>query len=131
LKTENDISLKNLKSLKAEVEPKLRALKSTEERISKLYKEISEKEQKLLNLNVENKAILGVVEEKKRTVDKKEKEVINLAVNLGLIKKGGAWFTLPDDTKYQGLEKVRIALLENIKMYNELYNKIKTMMGLK
>ncbi len=60
-----------------------------------------------------------------------EAEVINLAVDLGLIKKGGAWFTLPDDTKYQGLEKVRIALLENIKMYNELYNKIKTMMGLK
>ncbi|NDB58963.1 hypothetical protein EB001_10980 [bacterium] len=61
-------------------------------------------------------------------------EAICLASDIGLIHKGGAWYTLigvADKPKFQGTEKVRQYLLENEKAYNELVSSIKTTMGIK
>ena len=61
-------------------------------------------------------------------------EAIVLASDMGLIHKGGAWYTLTsieDKPKFQGTEKVRAYLLENTKAYNDLVKSIKETMGLK
>jgi hypothetical protein len=61
-------------------------------------------------------------------------EAICLASDIGLIQKGGAWYTLisvPDKPKFQGTEKVRQFLLDNPKAYNELVVSIKDTMGIK
>jgi recombination protein RecA len=61
-------------------------------------------------------------------------EAITLSSDMGLIHKGGAWYTLtglPDKPKFQGAEKVRQYLLENESAYIELVKNIKTTMGLK
>ena len=61
-------------------------------------------------------------------------EVINLASDMGLIHKGGAWYTLislEDKPKFQGTEKIRAYLLEHPKVYEELVKSIKTTMGIK
>jgi recombination protein RecA len=61
-------------------------------------------------------------------------EAITLASDMGLIHKGGAWYTLtslPDKPKFQGAEKVRNYLLEHKDAYNELVTSIKTTMGIK
>lgn len=66
-----------------------------------------------------------------------ESELINVAVDLGLIKKGGAWYTIPEDLdesieggKFQGLEKCRQALIENRQIYDVLNRKYREMMDL-
>lgn len=64
----------------------------------------------------------------------KEMELVNLAVDMGLINKGGAWYTLDflnDKNKFQGTEKVRQFLIDNPKVYTELYGEVKKTMGLK
>jgi recombination protein RecA len=61
-------------------------------------------------------------------------EAICLASDMGLINKGGAWYTLttlPDKPKFQGTEKVRNFLLENHKAYQDLVSSIKDTMGIK
>jgi recombination protein RecA len=61
-------------------------------------------------------------------------EAITLASDMGLIHKGGAWYTLTsleDKPKFQGAEKVRQYLLENTKAYTDLVASIKTTMGIK
>lgn len=61
-------------------------------------------------------------------------EAITLASDMGLIHKGGAWYTLtslPDKPKFQGSEKIRQYLVENESAYNDLVKNIKTTMGLK
>jgi hypothetical protein len=61
-------------------------------------------------------------------------EAISLASDLGLIQKGGAWYTLisaKDKPKFQGTEKVRAYLLEHQEEYNNLVNNIKETMGIK
>ena len=61
-------------------------------------------------------------------------EAIVLASDIGLIHKGGAWYTLTaleDKPKFQGAEKVRNYLLENEKAYTDLIKSIKDTMGLK
>lgn len=61
-------------------------------------------------------------------------EAICLASDIGLINKGGAWYTLtslPDKPKFQGTEKVRNFLLENPQAYNDLVLSIKDTMGIK
>jgi recombination protein RecA len=61
-------------------------------------------------------------------------ELLTLAVDMGLVSKGGAWYTLtsaPDKPKFQGLEKTRQFLVDNNKVYEDLWNEIKTTMGLK
>lgn len=61
-------------------------------------------------------------------------EAITLAADMGIIHKGGAWYTLtalPDKPKFQGTEKVRQYLLENDKAYYDLVTNIKDTMGIK
>ena len=60
-------------------------------------------------------------------------EAICLASDMGLIQKGGAWYTLtalPDKPKFQGTEKVRSFLLENQQAYEDLVKAIKETMGI-
>jgi RecA/RadA recombinase len=61
-------------------------------------------------------------------------EIINLASDLGIINKGGAWYTitsLEDKPKFQGVEKVRTYLVDNPKVYESLYSQVKETMGIK
>jgi len=61
-------------------------------------------------------------------------EAITLASDMGIIHKGGAWYTLtalPDKPKFQGAEKVRQYLLENEQAYVDLVKNIKDTMGIK
>lgn len=61
-------------------------------------------------------------------------EAISLASDMGIIHKGGAWYTLTsldDKPKFQGTEKVRQYLLDNPKAYEDLVKSIKTTMGIK
>ena len=61
-------------------------------------------------------------------------EAITLASDMGIIHKGGAWYTLtalPDKPKFQGTEKVRQYLLENPEAYTGLVQSIKETMGVK
>lgn len=61
-------------------------------------------------------------------------ELINLASDIGLIHKGGAWYTLStveEKPKFQGAEKVRNYLLDNPKVYEALMASVKETMGIK
>jgi recombination protein RecA len=61
-------------------------------------------------------------------------EIINLASDLGLIHKGGAWYTLnsvENKPKFQGAEKVRLFLLDNQEAYENLLKSVKETMGIK
>jgi recombination protein RecA len=61
-------------------------------------------------------------------------ELINLASDVGIINKGGAWYTitcLEDKPKFQGTEKVRNFILENNEAYNTINNAVKEVLGLK
>lgn len=64
----------------------------------------------------------------------KHTELINLASDLGLIQKGGAWYTITsveDKPKFQGAEKVRQYLLDNPTVYEKLLSDVKSTMGIK
>ena len=64
----------------------------------------------------------------------KHMELFSLAVDIGLIHKGGAWYTfssLPDSPKFQGAEKARDFLLSKPEVYKDLWDQIKDTMGLK
>jgi recombination protein RecA len=61
-------------------------------------------------------------------------ELVNLASDLGIISKGGAWYTittLDDKPKFQGTEKVRAFLLENPKAYDTIEKSVKEVLGIK
>ena len=61
------------------------------------------------------------------------KECIELGTNLGLIDKGGAWYTMSflgdEKTKFQGAEKARNYLLENPEAFTTLNQEIRKMLG--
>lgn len=64
----------------------------------------------------------------------KHTELINLASDIGLIQKGGAWYTLvgvDDKPKFQGTEKVRQYLIDHNDVYDSLLSKVKETMGIK
>lgn len=61
-------------------------------------------------------------------------EAITLGSDMGIIHKGGAWYTLTsveDKPKFQGAEKLRQYLLEHEPVYKQLVQTIKQTMGLK
>jgi recombination protein RecA len=63
----------------------------------------------------------------------KMSELVELCSDLGVIKKGGAWYTLEsikDKPKFQGAEKVRLYLLENPDHAKQLDKELKQMLGL-
>lgn len=64
----------------------------------------------------------------------KEMELFNLATDLGLIDKGGAWYTfstVDSSPKFQGAEKARDYLAENPDVYDSLWTTVRETMGLK
>lgn len=61
----------------------------------------------------------------------KEAEIITLASDFGIVEKGGAWYTFPDGTKAQGLEKARDYLVANPEVYESIYKQIREMLGVK
>lgn len=61
-------------------------------------------------------------------------EAITLGSDMGIIHKGGAWYTLTaleEKPKFQGAEKLRQYLLDNESAYKSLIQSIKQTMGLK
>jgi len=59
----------------------------------------------------------------------KESELLDICCDLGVIKKGGAWYTFPDESKFQGLEKAADALRHNPELYGQLENNYRDLMG--
>jgi recombination protein RecA len=60
-------------------------------------------------------------------------EIINLASDVGIIHKGGAWYTITvveDKPKFQGAEKVRNYLLENPTAYAAVESAVKEVLGI-
>ena len=64
-----------------------------------------------------------------------ETELVTLASDLGLISKAGAWYTFSfsdkeDKPKFQGVEKCRLALLEDDELKKCLSQSINDMLGI-
>jgi recombination protein RecA len=62
----------------------------------------------------------------------KSMELFNMAVDIGIISKGGAWYTfteLEDKPKFQGAEKARDFMVSNPDIYEALSNKVKEALG--
>ncbi|MCK4980083.1 MAG: recombinase RecA [Candidatus Delongbacteria bacterium] len=57
-------------------------------------------------------------------------EIIDLAVDKDIIKKSGSWFSYAEERIGQGREKVKLALLENKKLYSDIELKVKETFGL-
>jgi recombination protein RecA len=57
-------------------------------------------------------------------------ELLNFAIDIGLINKGGAWYTYGKE-KFQGMEKLRQYFLDNSEEYTKLENEVKQTMGIK
>ena len=58
-----------------------------------------------------------------------EGEMIDIASDLGLIKKAGSWYTFDDDAKMQGTDNARQHLIDNPDLFKKLYDEYRTMMG--
>lgn len=56
-------------------------------------------------------------------------EIADLAVDFGLVEKGGSWFTLSNGEKIQGAEKLRDYLVENPQVCDELNKELREMLG--
>jgi len=56
-------------------------------------------------------------------------DALDLAVNFGIVKKGGAWFTYGED-RFQGREQFRQKLVENPDMYAKLLVDVKKKLGM-
>jgi len=57
----------------------------------------------------------------------KEAEIIELATDLGIIKKSGAWLSYNNKNLGQGIEKTKDFLLNNQDLYHKLYTQVKEM----
>lgn len=55
----------------------------------------------------------------------REMEIIDLAVDAGIIQKGGAWFVLPDGSKHQGANRVQEYMIQHPGMDEEFLKLIK------
>lgn len=60
----------------------------------------------------------------------KHTELINFATDIGLINKGGAWYTYENE-KFQGMEKLRQYFVDNPEKYENLEKSVKETMGLR
>ncbi|MBE2281037.1 MAG: recombinase RecA [Ignavibacteriaceae bacterium] len=56
-------------------------------------------------------------------------DVLDLAVELGVVKKGGSWFTYHED-RFQGREQFRQKLIELPDMFNKLADEVKVKTGM-
>jgi len=59
----------------------------------------------------------------------KEMELVQLCVDLGLIKRGGSWYTIGEE-KFQGIDGVRELLMSKPELYNDLNTQVRSMLGL-
>ena len=59
----------------------------------------------------------------------KSGDLVDLATNLGMVKKSGAWFTYDED-RFQGREQFRQKLIEIPVMYEKLLKEVKTKLGM-
>lgn len=60
----------------------------------------------------------------------REGSVIDMAQQVGVVKKSGSWFTYEGDQLGQGREKVRQFLKDNPAITEEIENKVKAEFGL-
>ena len=63
----------------------------------------------------------------------KAMELANLCIDLGIISKGGSWYTITiekDSQKFQGTEKLRQFVVDNPKVYTQLFKELQDTMGL-
>ena len=63
----------------------------------------------------------------------KHTEIVQLASDIGIVNKAGAWFTLThleDKPKFQGAEKLRQYLVDNPVVYKGLVDTVKSTMGI-
>ena len=56
-------------------------------------------------------------------------DLIDLATNLGIVKKSGAWFTYDED-RFQGREQFKQKLIELPDLYDKLTKEVKTKLGM-
>ncbi len=56
-------------------------------------------------------------------------ELIDLAVEFGIIKKSGAWFSYEGEKIGQGRENVKATLKENTELYEKIYAQIREMLS--
>ncbi|MCF8266375.1 MAG: DNA recombination/repair protein RecA, partial [Melioribacteraceae bacterium] len=59
----------------------------------------------------------------------KSGDLIDIAVNSGIIKKSGAWFSFGED-RFQGREQFRQKLNEDPNMYKTLEEEVKDFLGM-
>ncbi len=59
----------------------------------------------------------------------KSGDLLDLAVNLGIIKKSGAWFTFNEE-RFQGREQFRQKLIESPELSSSLEKEVKTKLGI-
>ena len=55
----------------------------------------------------------------------REGEVIDLAVEAGLVEKTGAWYSYQGEKLGQGKENVKLLLKENTELKNEIERKVR------
>jgi recombination protein RecA len=56
-------------------------------------------------------------------------DLLDLAVNFGIVKKSGAWFTY-DEERFQGREQMRLRLIESPELFKKLDTEVKTKLGM-
>lgn len=56
-------------------------------------------------------------------------DLLDLATNLGIVKKSGAWFTY-DEERFQGRDQFRQKLIELPELYSKLDKEVKTKLGM-
>ena len=56
-------------------------------------------------------------------------DLLDLAVNFGIVKKGGAWFTFEED-RFQGREQFRQKLVEDAVLFEKISKEVKTKLGI-
>ena len=60
----------------------------------------------------------------------REGSLLDVAVDLGIVKKSGAWFTYEGEQLGQGRENVKVFLAENLDMMVEIMEKVKDVAGI-
>jgi len=60
----------------------------------------------------------------------KSVELLNFAIDIGIINKGGAWYSYEKE-KFQGMEKLRQYFVDNPEEYAKLEKTVKDTMGIK
>ena len=57
-------------------------------------------------------------------------DLLDMATNLGLVKKSGAWFTFDED-RFQGREQFRQKLIDTKELYQKLEKQVKEKLNIK